>query len=62
MVAYRLALPPKLSGVHTVFHMSMLKRYHSDNDYFIKQDSIGLDKDLEYEEEPIFIPDRNVRS
>jgi len=35
-VAYRLALPPDLSGVHPVFHVSMFKRYHGDRDYFIK--------------------------
>ncbi|WMV19083.1 hypothetical protein MTR67_012468 [Solanum verrucosum] len=45
-VDYRLALPPNLSGVHTVFHVSMLKRYHGDGDYIIKWDSIVLDKDL----------------
>ena len=26
-VAYRLALPPSMSGVHEVFHVSMLLRY-----------------------------------
>ena len=26
-VAYRLALPPSLSGVHEVFHVSMLRKY-----------------------------------
>ena len=25
--AYRLALPPSLSGVHDVFHVSMLRKY-----------------------------------
>ena len=29
-VAYRLALPPSMSGVHEVFHVSMLRRYTSD--------------------------------
>ncbi|KAK4730116.1 hypothetical protein R3W88_023104 [Solanum pinnatisectum] len=60
-VAYRLALPPNLSGVHPVFYVSMLKRYHGDGDYIIKWDSIVLDKDLQYEEEPIAILDRDVR-
>ncbi|WMV42267.1 hypothetical protein MTR67_035652 [Solanum verrucosum] len=39
----------------------MLKRYHSDRDYIIKWDSIVLDKDLQYEEEPIAILDRDMR-
>ena len=26
-VAYRLDLPPSMSGVHEVFHVSMLQRY-----------------------------------
>ncbi|WMV33361.1 hypothetical protein MTR67_026746 [Solanum verrucosum] len=47
LVAYRLALPPNLSGVHLVFHMSMLKIYHGDGDYIIKWDSIVLHKDLQ---------------
>ena len=29
-VAYRLALPPELAKVHDVFHVSMLRRYRSD--------------------------------
>ena len=30
MVAYRLALPPSLSRVHAMFHVSMLKKYTPD--------------------------------
>ncbi|XP_055822044.1 uncharacterized protein LOC129890531 [Solanum dulcamara] len=45
-VAYRLALPPNLFGVHSVLHISMLKNYHGDGDYIIKWDSIVLEKDL----------------
>ena len=29
-VAYRLALPMQLAGVHIVFHMSMLRKYKPD--------------------------------
>ncbi|WMV18700.1 hypothetical protein MTR67_012085 [Solanum verrucosum] len=61
-VAYRLALPPNLSRVYPVFHISMLKRYHGDGDYIIKWDSVVLAKDLQYEEEPIAILDRDVRN
>ncbi|WMV33471.1 hypothetical protein MTR67_026856 [Solanum verrucosum] len=60
-VAYRLALPPNLSGIHPVFHMSMLKRYHGDGDYIIKWDSVVLDKDLQYEEEPVAFFYHDVR-
>ncbi|XP_049368391.1 uncharacterized protein LOC125833287 [Solanum verrucosum] len=31
-VVYRLALPPSLSEVHLLFHVSMLKKYHGDED------------------------------
>ena len=30
-VAYRLALPPSLSSVHEVFHVSMLRKYTPDS-------------------------------
>ncbi|WMV29340.1 hypothetical protein MTR67_022725 [Solanum verrucosum] len=60
-VAYRLALPPSLSRVHLVFHMSMLKKYHGDGDYIIKWDLVLLEINLQYEEKPIAILDRDVR-
>ena len=60
-VAYELALPPGLSGVHTVFHVSMLKRYHGDGNYIIRWDSVLLDENFSYEKEPVAILDREVR-
>ncbi|XP_049414771.1 uncharacterized protein LOC125877553 [Solanum stenotomum] len=60
-MSYRLVLPPRLFGVYLVFHVSMLKKYHGDKDYILKWDSVLLDKDLQYKEEPIAILDRDVR-
>ena len=54
-MVYELALPPGLSGVHPVFHVSMLKKYHGNGNYIIRWDSILLDENLSYEEEPITI-------
>ena len=59
-VAYELALPPRVSGVHPAFHVSMLKRYHGDGNYIIRWDSVLLDENLSYEEEPVSILDREV--
>ena len=60
-VAYELALPPRLSGVHPIFNVSMLERYHGDGNYIIRWDSVLLDENLSYEEEPVAILDREVR-
>ncbi|XP_069149425.1 uncharacterized protein [Solanum lycopersicum] len=53
--AYELALPPGLSGVHPIFHVSMLKRYNGDGNYIIRWDSVLLDENLSYKEEPVSI-------
>ena len=54
-VAYELALPPGLSGVHPVLHVSMLNSYHGDGNYIIHWDSVLLDENLSYEEEQVAI-------
>ena len=33
--AYRLALPPNMSGVHEVFHVSMLRKYTPDPSHVV---------------------------
>ena len=34
-VAYRLALPPSLSSIHEVFHVSMLKKYNQHTTHIV---------------------------
>ncbi|XP_070008456.1 uncharacterized protein [Nicotiana sylvestris] len=64
-VAYMLALPPSLSAVHPVFHVSMRRKCHGDPSYVLDFSSFQLDKDLTYEEELITSlapPVRQLRS
>ena len=56
-VAYRLALPPNMSGVHEVFHVSMLRRYTSDPAHVVDWEGIEVDMDGTFEEGPVCIMD-----
>ena len=47
--------------MHPVFNVTMLKRYHGDGNYIIRWDSVLLDENLSYEEEPVVILYREVR-
>ena len=54
-VAYRLALPPSMSGVHEVFHVSMLRRYTPDQAHVVDWGQIEIDTDGTFEEGPVCI-------
>ena len=47
---YRLALPPSLSGVHEVFHVSMLRKYTLDPAHVVDWGEITIDTDETFEE------------
>lgn len=49
-VAYLLALPPDLSEVHPVFHVSMLWKYLYDPSHIIHHEDVQLDEHLSYTE------------
>ena len=34
-VAYQLALPPELAKLHYMFHVAMLRKYHSDESHIL---------------------------
>ena len=56
--AYRLALPPQLSGVHDVFHVSMLRKYEPDPSHVLDWTDLEVDEDASYEERPVRVLDR----
>ena len=56
-VAYRLALPPSMSGVHEVFHVSMLRRYTLDPAHVVDWGEIEIQSDGALEEGPVCIID-----
>ena len=44
-IAYLLALPPSMSGVHKVFHVSILRKYTSDPAHVVDWEEIEVDID-----------------
>ena len=56
-VAYRLALPPSMTGVHEVFHVSMLRKYTLDPAHVVDWGQIEVDTDGTFEEGPVCIVD-----
>nr|GFB41684.1 putative reverse transcriptase domain-containing protein [Tanacetum cinerariifolium] len=60
-VSYRLALPPQLSHVHDVFHVSLLRGYKYHPLHVITYPLDQIRTDLSYVEEPEAIMDRQDR-
>ena len=56
-VAYQLALPPGLSCVHTIFHVSMLRKYTPDLTHLVDFGELIVDPDGTFEEGPVCIMD-----
>ena len=56
-VAYRLALPPSMSSIHEVFHVSMLRKYTPDPAHVVDWGKIKVDRDGTFEEGPVCILD-----
>ncbi|XP_073030708.1 uncharacterized protein [Primulina eburnea] len=60
-LAYRLALPPEMSRIHNVFHISQLRKYVPDPNHVLKVTPLmiegNLNEELKYEEVPIRIVD-----
>ena len=57
-VAYRIALPLALLGIHNVFHESMLRKYIPNPSHVLSYEPLQIRDDLSYEEVPVEILDR----
>ena len=60
-VAYRLTLSPSMSGVHEVFHVSMIREYTQDPAHVVNWGQIEIDTDGAFEEGPVCIVDSSDR-
>jgi hypothetical protein len=60
-VAYRIALPPSLSNLHDVFHVSQLRKYVSDPSHVIESDDVQVRDNLTVEAMPLRIEGREVK-
>ena len=56
-VAYQLAFPPSMSGVHEVFHVSMLRKYTPDPAHVVDWGEITVDTNGTFEEGPVRVMD-----
>ena len=53
----RFALPPELSQVHPVFHVSMLQKYVPDSSHVVEYQPLDIQPNMTYKERPIRILD-----
>jgi hypothetical protein len=60
-VAYQIALPPLLSNLHDVFHVSQLRKYITDPSHIIEPDTLELHDNLSFEVPPARIEDRRIK-
>ncbi|GJS31879.1 putative reverse transcriptase domain-containing protein [Tanacetum coccineum] len=60
-VAYKLELPQELSRVHNTFHVSNLKKCHSDEPLAVPLEGLHIDDKLQFVEEPVEIMEREIK-
>ncbi|XP_025616969.1 uncharacterized protein [Arachis hypogaea] len=59
-VAYQVALPPHLSNLHDVFHVSQLRKYMSDAPHVLEPETVELRENLTFQETPVRIDNTSV--
>jgi hypothetical protein len=59
--AYRLKLPESMSDIHNAFHVSQLRKCLKVPESHIEEETIQIQKDLQYREKPVKILDLAIR-
>ncbi|XP_057760726.1 uncharacterized protein LOC130981120 [Arachis stenosperma] len=60
-VAYQMALPPHLSNLYDVFHVSQLQKYTLDASHVLEPGSVQLKEDLTLPVNPVKIGDTSIK-
>ncbi|XP_052727736.1 uncharacterized protein LOC128195006 [Vigna angularis] len=60
-VAYELSLPPQLSNLHPVFHVSQLRKYIADPSHILELEDVRLGQDWTLEMQPVRVEDSRTK-
>ena len=60
-MAYQIALPPSLSTLHNVFHVSQLRKYNRDPSPVIELDDVQVKENMTYATLPSRNEDRRTK-
>lgn len=60
-MAYQIALPPSLSNLHNVFHVSQMRKYIPDPTHVIEPDEVQVRDNLSYKAQPVRIEDQKIK-
>ncbi|XP_072090530.1 uncharacterized protein [Arachis hypogaea] len=61
-VDYQVALPPYLSKLHDVFHVSQLHKYTPDATHVLELESVELKENLTFQVTPVKVDDTSVKT